>query len=87
MQNLPISSVLIWKRTLHSARLNRKGSKKQNDAEMFNLFFCQSDDTRQGTACKGKKRAKLSFFEDFLRFARWKALAERFWPSSAPRKG
>jgi hypothetical protein len=46
---------------------------------MFNLFFCQSDDTRQGTACKGKKRSKLWFFEDFLRFGRWKALAERFW--------
>jgi hypothetical protein len=56
----------------------RKGSKKQNDAEMFDPFFCQSDHTRQGAACKAKKRTKRPFSGDFSRSAEREALADGF---------
>jgi len=64
--------------------LNRKVSKKQNEAEMFDLFFVNPMIRDKGRACKGKKRPKQRFFEDFLRFMRRKAVPERFCAFSAP---
>jgi hypothetical protein len=43
----PYILILIRKKIVHSPALNRKVRKKQNDAEMFDLFFCQSDHTGQ----------------------------------------